>query len=89
MSSNMRRRVGYYVENEQGTFDASMFAVDFQEEHYKELEEYCKVIFDVQPIVIAFEVVRQNLEEIFLTASSYTEVSYFPTPGSGDKPHDH
>lgn len=73
MSTSVRRRVGYFVENEQGTLDISVHSKNFEERHYQELGHYSKVIFDVKPVITAFEIVRANFEEIFITASSYKE----------------
>ena len=73
MSSGVRRRVGFIVENGQGTLDISVHSLDFEEIHYEELKEYSNVIFEVKPIVVSFEVVKKNFEEIFTTASSYKE----------------
>lgn len=71
MTSRIRRRVGYFVENNEGKLDISIHSVDFDETCYQELTDYSKVIFNVQPIVTAFEIVKNNYEEIDSSAASY------------------
>jgi len=58
------RRFGYYIPKPDGTMDISVHSVVADTETLKELNEIVRVVFDLQPIVFAFEAVNENFNEV-------------------------
>ncbi len=59
-SETERRRFGYYIPRPNGTVDFVVHFDTVSREMQDELHEVTRVIYDVQPILMAFEVVHRN-----------------------------
>lgn len=54
------KRLGYYIETENGVLDFKICSEKLTEEVFSEFNSLTEVIFILQPIVIAFDVVERN-----------------------------
>jgi hypothetical protein len=84
MTSRVRRRVGYYHKRIDGTLDIALSKIDFDEECYEELTSCSKAIFELKPILIAFDMAKNNYDEIIESSNSYREFvkkELIPGPG--------
>jgi hypothetical protein len=61
--SKIRRRIGHFVEGENGTFDFVIARKDFNEDCYAELNKYIAFIFKLQPILISYEAIEVSYNE--------------------------
>ena len=71
MTLNIKRRVGYYRKSPDGKIDVALQKSEFDDECFDELTEYIQVINDTQPIIIAFDIVSRNFNEVSESISKY------------------
>lgn len=71
MASELCRRVGYCIENVDGTMDIAVNSTSFDEQCYQELNDTLKVVFDIKPIVTAFYAARENYRDLMTSVTSY------------------
>ncbi len=64
MPSLIRKRIGYYKQQEAGTINTNILEKDFSEESYAEYKQYIKIVFELQPIIILHEATLRNYSEL-------------------------
>lgn len=72
MDTSQRKRVGYYIKRNDGTLDFCITKIDFDQICKDELDQYCKIIFQLQPFIIAFETVSLTYNELIQCIVKYT-----------------
>lgn len=58
------RRFGFYIPKQNETWDVSVHNQAMSADVLNEFHETCSVIFNLQPIIIAFDVVERNYQEL-------------------------
>lgn len=71
MPSKFSRRVGFCIENANGTLDFAVNPNNFDDVCYQELNDYLKVVFDVKPIVTAFVATKENFADFMTSSANY------------------
>jgi hypothetical protein len=60
----MRRRFGYYVPKDNGTFDVSIQFGEFSQQRWDEFQDIMRVVFTLRPLVISYLALEQDYEEL-------------------------
>jgi hypothetical protein len=71
MTDNEIQRFGYYTPHANGTFDAVVNAEVLSPNDLLEMHNVVKVVFDLQPIIFAFNVVENNYRELIESVQGY------------------
>ncbi len=71
MTDNEIQRFGYYIPHANGTFDAVVNAEVLSPNILSEMHKVVKVVFDLQPIIFAFNVVENNYRELIESVQGY------------------
>jgi hypothetical protein len=65
------RRFGYYIPQPNGTIDAVVNAEVLSPDVLSEMHKVVRVVFDLQPIIFAFNVVERNYRELIDSIQEY------------------
>lgn len=65
------RRFGYYIPKSNGTLDFVVVDKIADEEVLAELNEIVNVVFTLQPVIISFEILEKNFQELFNALDSH------------------
>jgi len=64
MSTPIRKRIGYYKQQEAGAIDVNISEKDFSDESYVEYKQCIKIVFELQPIIMLHEATLRNYSEL-------------------------
>lgn len=68
------RKIGYYIPNENNTFDIAKSSKVFSDQSYKEHSDITKIIFELQPSGIQYKSVRHSYNSFVNTISEYKSI---------------
>ena len=84
METSQRKRVGYYIKRNDGKLDFCISNSDFDQICKDELNQYCEIIFKIQPIIINYETVSLSYYELIQCLDKYNKIWLEQsTPGIG------
>jgi len=84
MDTSQRKRIGYYIKRNDSILDFCIHKSDFDQVCKDEFDKYCKIIFQLQPIVIAYEAVSLSYYELRKSLDDYDNIWLEKSiPGAG------